>query len=51
MENRANVYAGLINQFKFDIQTVFSSRSDQRDEEDQILVKNEFYNSLNLVKS
>ena len=47
----ANIYAEIINQCKFNYQTVFSARFDKQDEDDQVLDEIEFYIILNINHS
>ena len=47
MKQLSTIYAGILNQFEFKYQTVFSSTFDKQDEDDQVLDKNEFYININ----
>ena len=47
MKELSVIYARLINQYKFNYQTVFSARFDKQDEDNQILHETELYNTLN----
>ena len=40
------IYAGLINQYYFKSQTVFSARLDRQDEDNQVLDESELFNDL-----
>ena len=42
------IYAGLINQYKFKYQTVFSARFDKQDEDNQLLDETELFINLNI---
>ena len=44
----ANIYAGIINQYKFKGQTLFSARFDKQDEDDHVIEKTELYNNLKI---
>ena len=48
MKEVSNIYARLINQYKFRYQTVFSARFDKQDEEKQLLDETEFFINLNI---
>ena len=48
MKELAVIYARLINQYKFEYQTVFSARFDQQDEDNQVLDETEFFINLNI---
>ena len=43
----AIIYARLINQYKFNYQTVFSERFDKQDENNQVLDETEMFINLN----
>ena len=47
LKEMANIYARLLNQYKFKYQTKFSARLDKQDEDDQVLDEIELYNNLN----
>ena len=44
----SSIYAGILNSFKFKNQTVFSTRIDKQNEDDQLLDENERYINLNI---
>ena len=48
MKEISVVYAGIINQYKFRYQTVFSARFDKQNEENQVLDETELFISLNI---
>ena len=48
MKELSVIYAGLINQYKFKYQTVFSARFDKQDEDNQILDETELFIYLNI---
>ena len=48
MKELAVIYARLINQYKFNYQTVFSARFDKQDEENQVLDETELFVNLNI---
>ena len=48
MKELSNIYARLINQYKFGYQTVFSARFDKQNEDGQLLDETELFNNLNL---
>ena len=47
MEELAVIYARIINQYKFNYQTVFSARIDEQDEDNQVLDETELFINLN----
>ena len=48
MREMSNIYARLINQYKFRYQVVFLGRFDKRDEDGQIFDETELFNNLNI---
>ena len=48
MKKLAMIYARLINQYKFEYQTVFSARFDQQDEDGELLDETELFINLNI---
>ena len=48
MKELSNIYARLINQYKFRYQTVFSARFDKQNEDNQVLDETELFNNLNI---
>ena len=48
MKQLSIIYAGLINQFEFKYQTVFSARFDKQDENNQVLDKTKLFTNLNI---
>ena len=48
MKELSNIYARLINQYKFRYQTVFSARFDKQDEDSQLLDETEIFINLNI---
>ena len=48
MKELSNIYARLINQYKFKYQTVFSARFDKQDENNQVLDETELFINLNM---
>ena len=48
MKELSNIYARLINQYKFKYQTVFSARFDKQDENNQVLDETELVINLNI---
>ena len=48
MREMSIIYAGLINQYKFRYQTVFSARFDKQDEDDQLLDETELFININI---
>ena len=46
MRDLSVIYAGLINQYRFKNQTVFSARFDKQDEDNQVLGETELFNNL-----
>ena len=48
IKEMANIYARLINQYKFKYQTVFSARFDKQDEDNQLLDETELFINLNI---
>ena len=48
MEELTIIYARLINQYKFRIQTVFSARFDKQNEDNQVLDETELFINLNI---
>ena len=42
------IYARIINHYKFRYQTVFSTRFDKQDEDNQVLDETEIFNNLNI---
>ena len=48
MKELAVIYARLINQYKFNYQTVFSARFDKQDEDGQLLDETELFINLNI---
>ena len=45
------IYAGIINQYKFKYQTVFSARLDKQDEDSQVFDETELFINLNINHS
>ena len=50
MIQRANIYAGLINQYKYKNQTLFSVRFDKKDEDDQKWLKLKYMIIYNFIE-
>ena len=48
MKELSNIYARLINQYKFKYQTVFSARFDEQDENNLVLDETELFINLNI---
>ena len=48
MKEVAVIYARLINQYKFNYQTVFSARFDKQDEDNRVLDETELFINLNI---
>ena len=48
MKELSNIYARLINQYKFKYQTVFSARFDKQNEDNQVLDETELFINLNI---
>ena len=48
MKELAVIYARIINQYKFNYQTVFSARFDKQDEDNQVLDETELFINLNI---
>ena len=48
VEELSVIYAGLINQYKFRYQTVFSAKFDKQDENNQVLDETELFINLNI---
>ena len=48
MKELSIIFAGLINQYIFNYQTVFSARFDKQDEDNQLLDETELYINLNI---
>ena len=49
MKDLAVIYARLINQYKFKYQTVFSTRFDKEDEDNQVLDETELFININII--
>ena len=49
MKELAVIYARLINQCKFNYQSVFSARFDKQNEDNQVLDETELFNNLNII--
>ena len=51
MKEISAIYTTLINQYKFNYQTVFSARFDKQVANDQVLDETELFNNSNIIQN